>query len=229
MVNNITSLENASIATNKKSTDVVDTSNSMNKDDFLKLFVEQLKNQDPMNPMDNYEVASQLAQYSSLEQLVNLNDSFKNFMQLTSQNAYFQGINLIGKDVEYIGNKFNYDPEKDENITIKFKLDNPSKQVNINIYDEQQNFVKSLSINEAEAGENSVEWNGMNNNGTKAANGTYTYEVIAYDDEGQDITYTPYGKGIVNNISYDKENSTATFKVNNDTVDITDIINIGID
>ncbi len=201
--------------------------NVMDKNDFLKLFVEQLKNQDPMNPMENYEVASQLAQYSSLEQLVNVNDNFKKFLDLTSMNAYFQGINLIGKNIEYSGDKISYDPAKDESIKIKFDLKENSPKVNINIYDENDNYVKSLTLDNASVGENSVEWDGKNKEGQQVAKGIYKYEVIGFNSEGEQVEYEPYGKGIVDSIKYDKEKSEALIKVNNDEVDITSISNVG--
>ena len=69
------------------------------KDDFLKMLIAQLKNQNPLNPLEGTEFAAQLAQFASLEQLTNLNK------ELSSQNIYYttmintQAINLIGKEV----------------------------------------------------------------------------------------------------------------------------------
>ena len=75
--------------------------NTVTKDEFLKLFVTQLKNQDPLNPMDSAGFTAQLAQFSSLEQLTNLNDGMKSL--LLSQNSLQNALsaNLIGKQVGF--------------------------------------------------------------------------------------------------------------------------------
>jgi flagellar basal-body rod modification protein FlgD len=205
----------------------IGASNVMNKDDFLKLFVEQLKNQDPMNPMENYEVASQLAQYSSLEQLVNVNDNFKKFLDLTSMNAYFQGVNLIGKNIEYSGDKIDFNPEKESDVDIKFKLDESAPKINVNIYDEDDKYIKSLTLENVSAGDNSVKWDGKDSQGKQVAKGLYKYEIIGFNAEGEQIKYEPFGKGRVESIRYDKEKSEALIKVNGDEVDITSITNVG--
>jgi len=68
---------------------VTTSKDQLGKDDFLKLLVTQLKNQDPLNPMDDREFIAQLAQFSTLEQMQNMNSSF---------NAV-RAINLIGKNI----------------------------------------------------------------------------------------------------------------------------------
>lgn len=202
-------------------------SNFLDKDDFLKLFVEQLKHQDPLNPMENYEVASQLAQYSSLEQLVNINSAIKKFTDLSSMNSYFQGINLIGKKVEYEGNGIMFDPVKDKDgAAIKFKLNEETPEVHINIYDKDDNFVRSLTLDNPATGANSVIWDGKNSKGIEVAKGFYKYEIIGYNDKGKQVDYTPYGYGDVDSIRYDKEKSTAFVTINNDEVEISKISNI---
>ena len=71
------------------------------QNEFLLLLITQLKNQDPLNPMDSTNFTSQLAQFSSLEQLQNLNDGFRMMAaaQNSMQNAYL--VNMIGKEVMY--------------------------------------------------------------------------------------------------------------------------------
>ena len=74
-------------------------SNTLDKDAFLKLFTIQLRNQDPLKPMDSTAFTAQMAQFSSLEQLYNVNTNLNNL--ISSQNTLLQGmsVNLIGKTV----------------------------------------------------------------------------------------------------------------------------------
>jgi len=76
---------------------------TVTQDQFLELLVTQLRNQDPLNPQDSTEFTAQLAQFSSLEQLVNLNDGMESLIQYQNsiQNAYVT--NLIGKTVGFAG------------------------------------------------------------------------------------------------------------------------------
>jgi flagellar basal-body rod modification protein FlgD len=77
--------------------------NSVTKDEFLKLFVTQLKYQDPLNPMDSAGFTSQLAQFSSLEQLTNINDGMTSLLgyQNSLQNAFIG--NFVGKRIGFEG------------------------------------------------------------------------------------------------------------------------------
>ncbi len=218
----------AASSTGATTSSVLKKSDFLGKEDFMKLFVEQLKNQDPMNPMENYEVASQLAQYSSLEQLVNINENFKNFTELTSKNLYFQGVNLIGKDITYEGNEIKYDPASSSNIKIDFKLNEGCEEANVNIYDKDGNYLRTLSLKNVDAGDNSVQWDGKTADGSTVPAGIYNYKIAAYNGNGTQITYTPYGKGTVNNVSFNSETSETILKVNNSSVQISDVVGIGL-
>ena len=72
-------------------------SQSLGKDDFLKLLITQLSNQDPTNPMEDTEFISQMAQFSSLEQITNMNESFAKMASMINSS---QGMNLLGKTVD---------------------------------------------------------------------------------------------------------------------------------
>ena len=72
---------------------------SLGKDDFLKMLIAQLKNQDPMNPQDGAAFAAQMAQFSSLEQLTNLNTTLLSQSQNSLNLVNAQAINLVGKEV----------------------------------------------------------------------------------------------------------------------------------
>ncbi|KYH32663.1 flagellar hook capping FlgD N-terminal domain-containing protein [Neomoorella mulderi] len=75
------------------------TPKSLGKDDFLKLLAAQLRSQDPLNPMSNTEFIAQMAQFSALEQMNNLNESFNLVRQELQETMMLQAVSLIGKEV----------------------------------------------------------------------------------------------------------------------------------
>jgi len=79
-------------------------SNTMGKDDFLKMMIAQLQHQDPLNPLDGTDFTAQLAQFSSLEQLSNMNTQLETLGLYQSSLNNAQSISLIGKEVTARGN-----------------------------------------------------------------------------------------------------------------------------
>lgn len=94
---------------------LTDSAQAMGKDEFMKLLVTQLQNQDPFEPMDNAEFVAQLAQFSSLEQAEATNDSILNLAELQEKSVRLsglsQGASLIGKEVSY------YHPDLDQIVS----------------------------------------------------------------------------------------------------------------
>lgn len=82
-------------------------SSSLGKDDFLKILMTQLQNQDPLNPMQDQDFISQMATFSSLEQMTNLNSSMDNFIKTAQQNQFMQASSMIGKTVTYLNDQGN--------------------------------------------------------------------------------------------------------------------------
>lgn len=80
-------------------TNTTNTTNSLDKNTFLKLFTTQLKNQDPLNPMDATAFTAQLAQFTSLEQLYNVNDNLKTLLSTQNSLLSHMAANLIGKQI----------------------------------------------------------------------------------------------------------------------------------
>lgn len=117
---------------------------SLGKNDFLKLLVAQLEHQDPLSPQEGQEFAAQLAQFSSLEQLTNVNDNLKAGQAFDLAMSNSSMINLIGKTVDAPGNSF--DLGKDESETLKFLLAQDSKDVTVNVYDSTGVNVASLIL-----------------------------------------------------------------------------------
>jgi flagellar basal-body rod modification protein FlgD len=76
-------------------------SNNLGKDDFLKLLMTQLQNQDPSNPVEDTEFIAQMAQFSTLEQITNMNSTMKRFIELQEQSQLISYHQFIGKDVNW--------------------------------------------------------------------------------------------------------------------------------
>ncbi|MGR9050150.1 flagellar hook assembly protein FlgD [Halobacillus faecis] len=76
-------------------------SSTLGKDDFLKILMAQIKNQNPLDPMKDKEFISQMTQFSSLEQMTNMSQSFQRFMDSQNLPPLIQYSGLIGKEVSY--------------------------------------------------------------------------------------------------------------------------------
>ena len=99
------STESISTATQSSSeTYVPPDKTTLGKDDFLKLFVAQLENQDPLSPMESTEFTAQLAQFSSLEQLTNANQNLEYLLMYQSSMNNAEAVNFIGNTVKASGN-----------------------------------------------------------------------------------------------------------------------------
>lgn len=194
---------------NNSNTNPVSANKSvLGKDDFLKLMIAQLKNQDPLNPMDGTEYAAQLAQFSSLEQLINLNSYLKqsidaNYMLTQSINNTMLA-NLIGKEVKV--NSKDIQVNGQENISIGYELPDGIKSVKVNIYNQYGTLIKSIEAANKK-GNNKLLWDLTDNNGEKVINGDYKFEVIASDYSDNVVSVTSYILGLIDGIKY-TENGT---------------------
>lgn len=84
-----------------QSTNNTSNSNTLGENDFLNLLMTQMENQDPTDPMSNTDFISQMANFSSLQQMTNVNTSINNLIQDQQQNQFLQASMLIGKTVTY--------------------------------------------------------------------------------------------------------------------------------
>jgi flagellar basal-body rod modification protein FlgD len=135
--------------------------------------VAQLKNQDPLKPDDPTAFTAQLAQFSSLEQLTNLNKTMEGLTTAQTNSERFSALGLIGKDVSYNGNTINLEGKP---IDIGYQLDGTASSVTLSIQDTNGNTVHTIQAGATElgAGNHFITWNGTDQNGKPVANGKYT-------------------------------------------------------
>ena len=180
---------------------------SMGKQDFLQLLVTQLRNQDPMSPMKGQEFAAQLAQFSSVEQLININDTLGS--QGGANNALAQRLessmaaNMLGTRIQAQGNTISRTGEGD--TTLRFTTENPASNATLTIRNEQGQIVRTEELGTLDKGEQTFEWNGTNANGETVADGDYTFSVDAVDSEGAAVQTSTYLSGVVDRVTFNQD------------------------
>jgi len=156
----------------------------MGKEDFLTLLVAQLQNQDPLNPDDASEFTSQLAEFSSLEQLQNLNDSMEGLTSAQQQSDRFATMGLLGQDVIYADSTFSFDGTP---VNVGYQLDGTADSVSMTIRDDNGTTVATLNPTEMTHGNHFLEWDGLDNEGSEVPAGDY-HIVLQATAAGEDTT-----------------------------------------
>ncbi len=166
-----------------------DPKNVLNKDDFLKLFITQLSNQDPLKPEDSAEMSARLAQFNSLEQMMNMNTSLDKLIQMQSSNTSKDLINYIGKEVKLSQGWMSVDDSTGASAPehIRFSLPQDASSCSVDITDESGNVIVSKSLGSCAKGAHSFDWDGLLENNQKAPNGKYLYSIKASDINGAGI------------------------------------------
>ncbi|MEN8189992.1 MAG: flagellar hook capping FlgD N-terminal domain-containing protein [Thermodesulfobacteriota bacterium] len=185
-----------------QSPSVADNPAIMGKQDFLTLLVAQLQNQDPLNPDDPTEFTAQLAQFSSLEQLFNLNEGMDELAAAQSGSDNMAALSLIGKDVTYFGSKFNYSGEP---VTLGYQLDGQAARVTLTIQAAGGAVVKTIDSRELTAGNHYLSWDGKDMDGNAVAPGDYhlTIQAAAAID-GSTVAAAPLIRSSVTGVDLDE-------------------------
>jgi flagellar basal-body rod modification protein FlgD len=194
----------------------------MGKDAFLKLLITQLQHQDPLNPADSTEFTSQLAQFSSLEQLSNVNDNLNTLKLYQASINNAQAVSFIGKDVVSKGKALQV--TAGQPVSCEFNLGADAKRVVVSIYDAAGSFVKDIQATALKAGTQGISWDAKDRNGNTVADGAYTFEVQAEGASGEKVDLTTYSKGTVTGVTF--EDGVTYLIVGNSKVAIGDVTQV---
>ena len=171
------------------------------KDRFLSLLVAQMKNQDPLNPLDNAQVTSQMAQLSTVQGIENMNASLQALTTSLGANQMAQAANLIGRGVLVPGNTISPTEARD---VIGFELSRPADNVTISIHDAAGGLVRTLNAGARDTGVNLLAWDGLNESGAAAPAGEYSFRINAIQG-GQSVGSTAFSLGMVNSVSQNSQ------------------------
>lgn len=157
----------------------------MDKDDFLKIMVTQMKNQDPTNPMKADQFATQLAQFTSVEQLQNLNSQMKKMATANQPLERLALTNMIGKVVTVDRDRFQH--TETETSPLTYELPENAKSVTISVINEAGEKVFSKELGAMPAGKQTYHWDGNKDTGEAMKSGGYIFRVQARGEMNQAI------------------------------------------
>ena len=174
-------------------------SQELGRDQFLTLLIAQLKNQDPLNPMESAEFTAQLAQFNSLEQLFGVNENLAGIQEMLYNQDQENLLDLIGKTVKANDNTILID---DGSIMSGSYTLEEGAGVTISIFDSNGFEVRRLQPGSQDAGEHDVSWDGRDESGEMVGDDIYTFEVTARDEAGNYVDAHTHISGQVTGVTY---------------------------
>lgn len=167
------------------------------QDRFLKLLVTQMRNQDPLNPLDNAQVTSQLAQISTVNGIEKLNATMEAMASGFAGGQSLQAAGMIGRNVLVPGSTLQL---VGSSGIFGVDLAQPADQVKVTIHDASGRAMQVMDLGAQAAGPLTLEWDGKTSDGAQAAEGDYTVSVSALRGEEQ-VNAQTLAFGMVHGVS----------------------------
>lgn len=190
---------------NKLSTNFLNQSNGvikkeLGKNDFINLMSVQLQYQDPTAPLKNEEMAAQLAQFSSLEQMMNINENFSKAFNIFKNKDNIMPALLIGKEVSVDSSEFSLDKKNSANL--EFNLSDKIYSGEISILDKNSSLIRKIPLNKMSEGKQNFHWDGLDQSGLRAKAGNYVFHVTAYDRNMKKVGVEINKKEVISGIEF---------------------------
>ncbi|XKH60282.1 flagellar hook assembly protein FlgD [Halomonas sediminis] len=179
------------------------------RESFMTLLITQLENQDPLNPMENAEMTSQLAQINTVSGIEQLNDTLNGITAQMNAGQTLQAAGLIDKAVLVPGDtvKVHSDDEGGVYATpFGIELDRPAENVQLSVTSQSGEVVYEKSLGAVRAGVESFSWNGTTTDGDPVTDGSYKVSYKATDAEGESLQSDALNYALVNGITPADEN-----------------------
>ncbi len=187
---------------------------------FLTLLTTQLKNQDPLEPLDSSEFTNQLVQFSSVEQNIATNQNLEQLLNLTFANFATDAVGYIGKEVVAES------PTAiltDGTASWDYELAAPADKAQLFVTDAAGRLVHTSELQNV-SGNQTFAWDGKDSNGRQLTDGAYTLRVVAQDAAENEINVTMKQAGVVSAVEFD--NNTPVLTVNGSGIQLSDVITV---
>ena len=165
---------------------------SLNKEDFMRLLITQLQFQSPLDPMKHTEFISQMAQFTSLDQLFNISKDLNNLSDIQNIMDRIQSLNIIGKQVTVSGNRI-FISKDNKDASIGYTLDRDVKGLLIYVKDKEGNIIRTMKTGSQDAGFHSIRWDGKDENGIPVKEGEYIVSIRTDDESNTKIPTIVHG------------------------------------
>lgn len=191
----------------------------LGESDFLKLLTTQLQQQDPTQPMDNTAMVAQLAQFSALEQMTNVNTTLT--QMLTGQGTALEAnsAGMVGKTAIFSTDQVSLTQGKPASITAN--LSQAATNVTLTIQDGTGDTIRTIGEGACASGNNTFTWDGNDDSGNQLPTGTYTAQVLATDINGRSISLTQNGSAPITSVLFN--NGVPQFVAGGSTLQLSDI------
>jgi flagellar basal-body rod modification protein FlgD len=198
----------ATAAPTTTAADYMKKTTGLNKDDFMKLFITQLQNQDPLNPQDSAAMVTQMAQITQVEQSYNTNTNLQSLLSAAGNSASMSAVSFIGKTITAQGSQVKLSAGSQP--LLNYNLPNAANQVQVAIQDSNGRTVRTMTTGNNAAGDGSQVWDGKDSNNMPLPAGLYSFSVTGLKTDGSSFSGTPLIKAVVDGVKMDQGASVLT-------------------
>lgn len=188
--------------------------------EFLELMMAQLENQDPMKPMDNGEFLGQMAQFSTVSGIEDMQVSLEKLTETYATSQTLQSTALVGQEV--LIEDSNFELNANETVTGSFELDAVSGDVKLDISDAAGVIVQQVDLGEYAAGRHAFTWDGRNKQGDIMPPGKYSATVTVQKGDGYEAV-TVLSSRVIDSVEFGAGNQSTLNTIQGDVLTMADI------
>ncbi|MBU1293719.1 MAG: flagellar biosynthesis protein FlgD [Gammaproteobacteria bacterium] len=187
---------------------------------FLKLYIEQLKGQDPTAPQDTNDMVAQMSQFSSLERLTSISDQLENMATSLTSNQALSASTLVGKSILMDGNKVKV-TDGLEAVQLRTVIPENSKAATLKIYDADNRLVRTAALNTGE-----YKWDKLDDDGNVLPPGEYRFAASSTNEQGEISAMSTQLPTRIQGVTINGENGTVLNVENHGKIKLTNELEI---